>query len=95
MNTGFRSQCVPVLPYNRNGQDAMRLEGNKVHFGLGTDLLKTYDLNTGERPIRIKLRKLPPSFPPQAGGGTFMVLRYAEQYFPPFTGGLRGVNALA
>jgi len=46
-------ECIRSAPsrisiYNRKGQDAMHLEGNKVHFGLGTDLPKTYDLDTGE-----------------------------------------------
>jgi len=34
--------------YNRNGEEAMRLGGNNVYFGLGTDLPKTLDLKTGE-----------------------------------------------
>ena len=37
-----------VTLYNRKGTDAMHLEGNKVYFGLGTDLIKTLDLKTGE-----------------------------------------------
>ncbi len=43
-------QCAPsrVTVFNRKGEDAMHLEGNTVHFGLGTDLIKTYDLRTGE-----------------------------------------------
>ncbi len=44
----IRSTPSRITIYNRKGQDAMHLEGNKIHFGLGTDLLKTYDLNTGE-----------------------------------------------
>jgi trimethylamine--corrinoid protein Co-methyltransferase len=45
--------CIHSAPssiriYNRLGHEAMRLEGRRVHFGLGTDLLKTYDLETGE-----------------------------------------------
>lgn len=33
----------------------MRLEGNNVYFGLGTDLIKTYDLKTGDlRPSRLQ-----------------------------------------
>jgi trimethylamine--corrinoid protein Co-methyltransferase len=33
----------------------MRLEGRRVHFGTGTDLIKTYDLETGElRQSRLK-----------------------------------------
>ena len=38
--------CITI--YNRKGDEAMHLEGNKVHFGLGTDLLQTVDLRTGE-----------------------------------------------
>lgn len=44
----IRSAPPRITIYNRKGDEAMRLEGNKVHFGLGTDLLKTYDLETGE-----------------------------------------------
>ena len=45
--------CVPV--YNRNGEEAMCLEGNNIHFGLGTDLIKTYDLETKVlRPSRLQ-----------------------------------------
>lgn len=43
----IRSAPSRITIYNRNGDKAMHLEGNKVHFGLGTDLLKTYDLETG------------------------------------------------
>ena len=50
--SGLVEACIHSAPagitiYNRNGAEAMRLEGNEVHFGLGTDLLKTYDLETG------------------------------------------------
>jgi trimethylamine--corrinoid protein Co-methyltransferase len=44
----IRSTPSRITIYNRQGQDAMHLEGNKVHFGLGTDLLKTYDFEIGE-----------------------------------------------
>jgi trimethylamine--corrinoid protein Co-methyltransferase len=37
-----------ITVYNRKGEEAMRLEGKNVHFGLGTDLIKTYDLKTEE-----------------------------------------------
>ncbi len=45
--------CIQSAPsritlYNRRGEEAMRLEGNNVYFGLGTDLLNTIDLKTGE-----------------------------------------------
>lgn len=46
-------ECIRWAPsritvYNRKGDDAMHLEGNKVYFGLGTDLIETWDLKTGE-----------------------------------------------
>ncbi|MBW2122003.1 MAG: trimethylamine methyltransferase family protein [Deltaproteobacteria bacterium] len=51
----IRSAPSRITIYNRDGEDAMHLEGNKVHFGLGTDLIKTYDLHTGElRPSRLE-----------------------------------------
>ena len=51
----IRSAPSRITIYNRKGQDAMHLEGNKVHFGLGTDLLHTYDLETDElRPSRLQ-----------------------------------------
>jgi trimethylamine--corrinoid protein Co-methyltransferase len=34
--------------YNRKGQEAMRLTGRNNYYGLGTDLIHTYDLNTGQ-----------------------------------------------
>jgi len=37
-----------IAVYNRLGQEAMRLEDRRVHFGMGTDLIQTYDLDTGE-----------------------------------------------
>lgn len=53
-------ECISSAPscvtlYSRVGQEAMRLEGHNSYFGLGTDLLKTYDLETGElRPSRLQ-----------------------------------------
>lgn len=46
-------ECIQSTPsqftmYNRKGEEAMRLGGNNVYFGLGTDLPKTLDLKTGE-----------------------------------------------
>jgi len=43
-------QCAPssVTVYNRNGKPAMELTGTNVYFGMGTDLLNTWDLKTGE-----------------------------------------------
>ncbi len=38
--------CITL--YTRKGDVAMRLEGHNSYFGLGTDLVKTYDLETNE-----------------------------------------------
>ena len=44
-----------ITIYNRRGGEAMHLEGNKVYFGLGTDLINTYDLKTGQlRPSQLQ-----------------------------------------
>ncbi len=49
----LRSAPSRLTIYDREGQEAMRLEGRKIHFGLGTDLIKTQDLETGQiRPTR-------------------------------------------
>ncbi len=37
-----------ITIYNRKGEESMRLEGRNVYFGLGTDLIDTYDLRTGK-----------------------------------------------
>lgn len=37
-----------VTIFDRNGNRAMELGGNNVYFGMGTDLLNTYDIDTGE-----------------------------------------------
>ena len=44
----IRSAPSRITIYNRKGEEAMLLEGDTVHFGLGMDLLETYDLETGE-----------------------------------------------
>ncbi len=36
-----------IAVYNRLGEKALRLEDRRIHFGMGTDLAKTYDLETG------------------------------------------------
>jgi len=43
-------RCAPssVTVYNRKGDPAMVLGGTNVCFGMGTDLLNTWDLKTGE-----------------------------------------------
>ncbi len=37
-----------ITIYDRQNREAMRLEERRVHFGLGTDLIQTYDLATGQ-----------------------------------------------
>jgi len=44
----IRSTPSRITIYNRLGDEAMRLEGNQTYFGMGTDLINTYDLDTGE-----------------------------------------------
>lgn len=43
----IRSAPSRITIYDRLGNEAMRLEERRVHFGLGTDLIQTYDLETG------------------------------------------------
>ncbi len=51
----IRSAPSRITMYSREGAEAMRLEGRNIHFGLGTDLIKTCDLKTGEvRPTRLQ-----------------------------------------
>ena len=38
--------CITI--YNRLGQETLRLQGNQTYFGMGTDLIKTWDLENGE-----------------------------------------------
>ncbi|MEE8391297.1 MAG: trimethylamine methyltransferase family protein [Anaerolineae bacterium] len=53
-------ECIHSAPsritmYNQKGKEAMRLEGRNIHFGLGTDLISTHDLKSGEtRPSRLQ-----------------------------------------
>jgi trimethylamine--corrinoid protein Co-methyltransferase len=44
----IRSAPSRITIYNRLGEEAMRLESNRIHYGLGTDLINTYDIDTGE-----------------------------------------------
>jgi trimethylamine--corrinoid protein Co-methyltransferase len=37
-----------ITIYDRKGQEAMRLEGDNVYFGMGTDLLRTWDIRSGQ-----------------------------------------------
>ena len=48
VETAIRSAPSSVTIYDREGREAMRLEGRRVHYGLGTDLLHTRDLATGQ-----------------------------------------------
>ena len=48
VETAIQSAPSRVTIYDRLGNEAMRLEGRRVHYGLGTDLIRTYDLETGE-----------------------------------------------
>lgn len=48
VEAAIQSAPSRISIYDRLGKEAMRLEGRRVHFGLGTDLIRTYDLATGE-----------------------------------------------
>jgi trimethylamine--corrinoid protein Co-methyltransferase len=51
----IRSAPSKITIYDRNGREAMCLGGNKRYFGLGTDLLKTFDLGDETlRPSRLQ-----------------------------------------
>ena len=51
----IRSAPSRITMYNQKEEEAMRLEGRNIYFGLGTDLISTYDLKTGEtRPSRLQ-----------------------------------------
>jgi len=55
VEAAIQSAPSRITIYNRLGNEAMRLEGRRVHYGPGTDLIKTYDLETGElRQSRLK-----------------------------------------
>jgi trimethylamine--corrinoid protein Co-methyltransferase len=43
-----RSAPSRITIYDRLGNEAMRLEGRNIYFGMGTDLINTVDLETGE-----------------------------------------------
>ncbi len=53
-------ECIHSAPsritmYSQDGKEAMRLEGRNIHFGLGTDLISTQDLETGKtRPTQLQ-----------------------------------------
>jgi trimethylamine--corrinoid protein Co-methyltransferase len=44
----IRSAPSRITMYSQDGQEAMRLEGRNIHFGLGTDLIHTQDLESGK-----------------------------------------------
>ena len=44
----IRSTPSRITIYNRKGEESMRLEGRKIYFGMGTDLITTCDLKTGQ-----------------------------------------------
>ena len=48
VEAAIQSAPSRITIYDRLGHEAMRLEGRRVHYGLGTDLIRTYDLDTGE-----------------------------------------------
>jgi len=55
VEAAIQSAPSRVSIYDRLGNEAMRLEGRRVHYGLGTDLVQTYDLETGQlRPSLLK-----------------------------------------
>jgi trimethylamine--corrinoid protein Co-methyltransferase len=55
VEAALRTAPSAIMIYDRTGQPAMQLEGRNLHFGLGTDLLRTVDLDTGEtRPSLLK-----------------------------------------
>ncbi len=49
----LRSAPSQITIFNRKGEKVMQLEGRNIHFGTGTDLIRTYDLHTKE--IRLSL----------------------------------------
>lgn len=44
----IRSTPSRVTIYDREGNEAMRLEGSNIYYGLGTDLLQVHDIRTGQ-----------------------------------------------
>jgi len=48
VEAAIQSAPSRIMIYDRLGAEAMHLEGRNVHYGLGTDLVQTYDLETGE-----------------------------------------------
>lgn len=48
VEAAIKSAPSSVIIYNRLGEKALQLEDRCIHFGLGTDLAHTYDLETGQ-----------------------------------------------
>ncbi|MBD3308635.1 trimethylamine methyltransferase [candidate division KSB3 bacterium] len=48
VEASIQSAPSSIQMFNRNGKAAMSLEGRNVYFGMGTDLLQTWDLKTGD-----------------------------------------------
>ncbi len=47
VEAAIRSAPSSIIIYNRLGKKALHLEDRQIHFGLGTDLAHTHDLETG------------------------------------------------
>ena len=43
----IQSAPSAVIIYNQHGEKALQLEDRRIHFGMGTDLVQMYDLETG------------------------------------------------
>lgn len=55
VESSIESAPSEITIYNRLGERAMHLAGRNIHYGLGTDLITTCDLETGEtRPSLLK-----------------------------------------
>lgn len=55
VEAAIRSAPSSVRIFDREGRESMHLEGRRVHYGLGTDLLYTLDMDTGRlRPSRLQ-----------------------------------------
>ena len=50
----IRTAPASITTYDQNGEPAMRLESTNVHYGTGSDLMYTIDLESGERRLSRK-----------------------------------------
>jgi trimethylamine--corrinoid protein Co-methyltransferase len=48
VEAAIKSAPSSITIYNRHGQEAMRLEGRNSYYGMGTDLIHTFDIRTNE-----------------------------------------------